>query len=313
MNKKIIIDSDMAFGSPNADVDDSLAILMAFALELNVIGINAVGGNVSADKASRNIDKLLKRIGRERVIHSFSNAEPIDPYLWIHNRWDTSTEEKVERNTYPSLPDSINAIKKEIDSVSSPVTIVTIGPMTNIAMFLKTYPEYKERIESIYSMGGTISMPGVKNSPVEFNIKGDPEAAETVFSCGIPLWLFPLDVTKKKRIYPETIESWKNTDGIIKEFYDASIKFMEHRAKRDGYSPAYAFYHDVMPIVALCHPEFFVFSPCSISVELNNCPTRGVTVIDRTKGDSRVAIDVDAEGLFSFVKETISNKYRGVL
>ena len=74
MNKKIIIDSDMAFGSPNADVDDSLAILMAFALELNVIGINAVGGNVSADKASRNIDKLLKRIGRERVIHSFSNC-----------------------------------------------------------------------------------------------------------------------------------------------------------------------------------------------------------------------------------------------
>lgn len=308
MSRRIIIDSDMAFGSPNADVDDALAILVAFRLGLDIVGINAVGGNVSADKASRNIDTLLKRLGHGDLDHSFSMSEPIDPSLWVHKRWNGSSESMVSRKEYPNLKDSVSTLRDEIDSVDGNVTIVTIGPMTNIAMFIRIFPDYIPRIDSIYSMGGSINMPGVENGPSEFNIKADPEAADTVFSSGIPVVLFPLDVTKKKRIYPETISGWKDKKGLIGEFYEASITFMKHRAMRDGYSPAYAFYHDVMPIMALVHPEFFTFLPCSISVELNHGGnTRGVTVIDRKKGVCRVAIDVDAEGLFTLVEKLISS------
>lgn len=312
MSRKIIIDSDMAFGSPDADVDDSLAILTAFALNLDVIGVNASGGNVSSDKSSRNIDKLLKRVGKEDVCHSFSASLPLDPAFWVKDRWTKSKEENVRREEFPELFDSVTALKNEIDSTESSVTIVTIGPLTNIAQFIRIHPDYIPRISEIYSMGGSINMPGVANGPAEFNIKVDPEAAEIVFSSGIPVVLFPLDVTKKKRIYPETIAKWKNLKGLLYEFYEASIAFMEHRAKRDGYSPAYAFYHDVLPVIALVKPEFFTFLPCNISVELNDGPARGVTLIDRRQGNCKVAVDVDSEALFAFMEDAIIPFYGGV-
>ena len=310
MSGKIIIDSDMAFGSPYADIDDSLAILTAFALGLDVIGVNAVGGNVSADKASRNIDNLLKRIGRGDVMHSFSSSEPLDPTLWVHERWSKSVEEKVDRKSYPSLPDSVTALRREIDSVPDKVTIVTIGPMTNLASFIRTFPDYIPRIEAVYSMGGTINMPGVGNGPAEFNIKADPEAAEIVFS-SLPVTLFPLDVTKKKKIYPETIEKWSDQKGLIHDLYEASVSFMDYRAKRDGYTPSYAFYHDVLPIVGLVHPEYFSLLSCSVSVELNSGLTKGVTVVDRRGGNCRVAVDVDSEAVFSFVENELIRAFGG--
>lgn len=308
---KIIIDTDMAFGSPKADIDDALALLMAFSLDLNIEAVTAVGGNVSADKASRNIDTLLNRIGKESVHHSYSAANPIDPFNWVFSRWNSSDEGFVHRSNFPALASSVDVIKQTIESSDEPVVIVTLGPMTNVATFLKLYPYLSSKIETIYSMGGSIHTEGVAKSFVEFNIKSDPEAAFVVFSSSIPVHLFPLDVTKKKKIYPETIERWSVYDGLIRDLYKASVSFMGYRAKRDGYEPTYAFYHDVLPVVALVHPEFFVLEKCSISVELNSGINRGLTLIDTTKDGCYVATDVDCDSLFSFIEGQILSHFGG--
>lgn len=309
MARSVIIDTDIAFGSPDADVDDALAVLSAFSLGLEVKALTAVGGNVSADKASRNLDRLLARIGKSDVPHSYSCSEPMDPSRWVHGRWNMSKEQFVSGSLFPGKLSSVELMRRTIMESDSCVTIVTIGPMTNLALLLTMYPDSAGKIDSVYSMGGSVSMPGVGNGPAEFNIKADPEAAEIVFSSGIPVTLFPLDVTKLKKIFPETICRWKAKKGIIHDFYSSSVAFMDFRAKRDGYSPAFAFYHDMLPVIGMVRPDMFVFRECTITVELNDCRSRGVTLVDERPGRHRIAVSAASDELFSFAEESILGTY----
>ena len=254
--RKIIIDTDIAFGTAGADIDDAVALLCALKLDNgNVIAVTPVGGNVSSENASANLDGLLKRVGKESLAHGTSKALPIDPSFWVEDRW--KKHERNERSLDSSLLQSVLLLKKTLEE-NEAVTIITIGPMTNIAYLLRQYPYLKNSIKEILSMCGSISTPGVNSGRAEFNILSDPEAASIVFSSGIPITAFPLDVTKKRKIFPEDVLAWNPHLGLLQELSDASVSFMEYRAKRDGYSPAYAFFHDVLPVIYIDHPEFNV-------------------------------------------------------
>ena len=305
----LIIDTDMAFGSPCADIDDAVALLFAFSSpELCVKAVSAAGGNAPPDRVSRNIDMLLSMIS-ENVPHSFSASRPLDPWFWVNGRWSASKEEPVRRTGYCNLPDSVSLMHSVLSSSQSPMTIVTIGPMTNTALLLLQYPDDSEKINRIVSMGGSIHMEGVAGGPAEFNIKADPEAASIVFSSGIPVCLFPLDVTKKKKIYPETIASWSEKGALVRRLRDASTAFMEYRSKRDGYFPPYSFFHDILPLVYLVRPDFFEIKSASISIDLFGNMTRGVTTIDFTEEGAFVATDADSDAIFDFVENHIMERF----
>ena len=308
----LIIDTDMAFGSSCADIDDAVALLFAFSSpELCVKAVSAAGGNAPPDRVSRNIDMLLSTIS-EDVPHSFSASRPLDPWFWVDGRWSASKEEPVSRQVYQHLPDSVSLMHSVLSSSPFPMTIVTIGPMTNTALLLLQYPEDSRKIDRIVSMGGSIHMEGVSGGPAEFNIKADPEAASIIFSSGIPVCLFPLDVTKKKRFYPETIAEWKERGPMIRSLHDAAVAFMEHRARRDGYSPAYSFFHDMLPLVYLAAPQFFVMKSCSVSVDLHGSLTRGVTLFDFNGSAAMTAVDVKADDVFRFAEERIMERFGSI-
>ncbi len=309
---RIIIDTDMAFGSPNADIDDAVALLFAFASpELDVMAVTAAGGNAAPDKVSRNIDALLSRTGVS-VRHSFSSARPLDPEFWVSGRWQSSPEAPVSGSAYPGLHDSVSVMREALLEGEDSKTVVTIGPMTNVAMLLLQYPEMRERISRIVSMGGSIHETGTGGGPAEFNIRTDPEAAAIVLSSGIPAVMFPLDVTKKKRFYPETIAEWKEQGPMIRSLHDAAVAFMEHRARRDGYSPAYSFFHDMLPLVYLAAPQFFVMKSCSVSVDLHGSLTRGVTLFDFSGSAAMTAVDSESDDVFRFAEERIMERFGSI-
>ncbi len=303
---RLIIDTDIAFGSPSADTDDAAALLFAFA-HYDVAAVTPVGGNAAPDKASRNLDAILSAIGKSDVPHAFSSSKPMDPRFWVNSRWSSSPEASVTIANADNRLSSVELMRKTLEE-NDGIIIVSIGPMTNLGLLLTEYPEMAERIRCIVSMGGSIRTPGVAGGAAEFNILSDPIAASAVFRSGVETYLFPLDVTKKKKIFPETIASWRK-GKLLSSFADAAEAFMVHRACRDGYSPPYAFLHDVLPLVYLARPELFDMRECSISVDVSDSEGRGTTVVDFRGNGSYIAADCDSEEIFSFVSASLIENY----
>ena len=305
----LVIDTDMAYGSPQADIDDAVALLFALASpEFDLLAVSAAGGNAAPGCVSRNLDSLLRLVSAD-IPHSFSCSRPIDPGFWVNARWSSSPAKPAARSEYPDLPDSVQLLYSTLSASAEPVTLVTIGPMTTTALLLIQHPDSAGTVGRIVSMGGSIHMDGVAGGPAEFNIKADPEAAAAVFSSGIPVFLFPLDVTKKKRIYPETIASWEGRGPLIRSLREASVAFMKHRAERDGYYPPYAFFHDVLPLAYLADPSLFTMRECSVSVDLHGDLTRGVTVFDMASSGAHVAVDVDSDRVLALAEGRIMERF----
>ena len=151
----LVIDTDMAYGSPQADIDDAVALLFALASpEFDLLAVSAAGGNAAPGCVSRNLDSLLRLVSAD-IPHSFSCSRPIDPGFWVNARWSSSPAKPAARSEYPDLPDSVQLLYSTLSASAEPVTLVTIGPMTNTALLLIQHPDIAGKIGRIVSMGGS--------------------------------------------------------------------------------------------------------------------------------------------------------------
>lgn len=308
--RAVIIDTDLAFGSPHADVDDVVALLLCLASDqFSVRAVLASGGNVPSERASAHIENVLTRTGNAHIPHSYSIARPFDPSLWVQMRWKNLEEEYLP----PPPPDALNSaalLTKILLESDEPLDLITIGALSNVAIAYTHNPAIAQKIGRIYMMGGSQRMRGV-GILSEFNIAVDPIAASIVFESGIPITMFGLDVTKKRRIYPKDIQPWNNsTMPFVKELHDAAVSFMKYRAKRDNYDEPYAFFHDAMPVLYCMYPHLFNIKKCTIRVDTDGEYTRGMTVIDfkERKGKKlchEVALDVDADECLNVIIQDI--------
>lgn len=317
MSTKVFIDTDIALGSQNADVDDAVAILLALCEPtLEIVGISPCSGNVPGIKSGPNLDALLVRSGKEDIPHASCAAASWDQSGWVQEtRWN-----KQPKEDHPSVfgngQSASEFLAQTVLHSEEPVTVITIGPLTNIATALASHSDCKTHIKEIRMMGGTWKMPGIQGQLKEFNMLCDPEAAHFVMQSGIPIVMFPLDVTKKRKVTPEDVQCWVDSDSpFLQKLGICCQNFMTYRAKRDGYDSPYAFFHDVMPIISLLHPSWFTLSPCDLQVDVDGAYTRGMTVIDfkkRTRPELRdsIAIDVDAEAVFHYVISKLSESYK---
>ena len=321
----MIIDTDLAFGSANADIDDALAILLALAHpeRFNVLAVTAVSGNVDAVRASANIDLFLNRLGFGHVPHCASGTRPWDDRFWVKTRWDrqeqsTLEKEKATQLKYQMDGKACDLMRDVLRSSQEPVTLVCIGPLTNLALVLSIEPELSSKIGLVACMGGAHLVPGVANGPAEFNILADPEAASFVFNTGINIVLFPLDVTKKQAIIPDDLEKWKSTrSSFLSDLADAAIAYMYHRSEMYHQEEPYMFFHDAMPVIWLLEQKYFEIHPCQISIDCSGEFTRGMTIVDTQvrngrKLDHRMAFDADAKFILDFVLRDLVDCYRGI-
>jgi inosine-uridine nucleoside N-ribohydrolase len=318
--RKILIDTDIAFGSRNADVDDVLSILLALAEpSLDVVAITPVGGNVSVDKASNNLHKFLSRIGRASIPHAWSSARPLDPYLKIKaERWDKAPMENIVKALDAPEVDSVDLILKTIREASEPLTLMTIGPLTNVGLALAKEPGAAAGIGEIVMMGGSFRKPGI-HGYAEFNIWADPYAAAIVFNSGIPIAMFGLDVTKKRKVRPADIEPW-NLPGspLVTELYGSYLDYMRYRSELYGEPEPFAFFHDAFPMAYLVKPEMFSLKPCRIEVDLDGELNYAATLVDfgttpRSGAvvNHKIALDVDDAALLEYVLFTVTREWEG--
>ncbi|MFV0255286.1 MAG: nucleoside hydrolase [Erysipelotrichaceae bacterium] len=277
--RKIIIDCDPG-------IDDAFAITIALRdPSFDVLGIHTVSGNVSVENTTRNAQGLLYLLGSDVPVH-MGSSEPlvIEPiYASDVHGANGFSEYKFDDDKLSPLSclSSIDAYKKVLSESNERVTIIAMGPLTNIAILLKSYPELKKKIECISLMGG-----GIKGGNVtvagEFNFYADPHSAAIVFNSGVDIVMAGLDVTEAAKIYKEDIEEIKNKGGelglCLHEIYQNLLN--KNFSEGNGYT---ATPHDSVAVLCLLHPELFEGRDLFVEIDFSEGRTRGMSIADVRK------------------------------
>ena len=193
----ILIDTDPG-------IDDALALLFAWnSPEIQVEAITTVAGNVPVDIANTNLQRLLalrKPVPRPLVAAGASG--PLARALTTATRYhgEDGLGDLPDWPDVAPLPGSPDAVSVIIDLArrhERALTIVALGPLTNLALALKEDAAALGRVGRVVAMGGAVDVPGNVTPTAEFNMSVDPEAAHRVFAAGLPIELVPLDATRQ--------------------------------------------------------------------------------------------------------------------
>lgn len=289
--RPIIIDTDPG-------IDDAIAIAIALkAEELDVRLFTTVVGNVSLDKVTNNLLKLLTFWDVDIPV-AIGASEPLIEKLVdasnVHGETGMDGFDFPIPKTNNVLKEhAVEAMRRVIMTSKEKITLVPIGPLTNIALLFKTYPEVKEKIEEIVLMGGS-STRGNRGVMSEFNIATDPEAAHIIFDSGVPLVMAGLDVGWKALVYPHDSIQIKDMGKTGNMIYSLLQRY-RGRGLKNGLKM-----YDSTAIAYLLQPEMYEIKETYVEVELNGKLTRGTTVVDlqnylKKEPNAKVLTDINEE------------------
>ena len=309
MPQKIIIDTDPG-------QDDAVAILLALASpELELLGITCVAGNVPLARTTRNARVVCELAGR-REVPVFAGCDgpmrrPLVTAEHVHGKTGLDGADLPD----PTMPlQPRHAVEFLIDTLRAEppgtVTLVPIGPLTNIATAFERAPDIVSRVQRIVLMGGAYFEVGNITPAAEFNIYVDPEAAEIVFRAGVPVVVVPLDVTHKVLTTPERIDAFRALNTPVGAAVAGWTDFFE-RFDMAKYGSAGAPLHDPCTIAWLLRPELFTGREINVEIETEGRFTTGMTVADWWGVSGRAANalflgGVDADGFYALLTERLA-------
>lgn len=285
-------------------IDDAAAIAAAiFAPELDLQLMTTVAGNVSVEKTTRNALQLLHFWDANIPLAQGAAAplvRPLRDAASVHGESGMEGYDFVEHNRQPLAKPAFQAIRDALMLSPEPVTLVAIGPLTNIALLLTQYPECRFNIRRLVIMGGSAGR-GNFTPNAEFNIAIDPEAAALVFRSGLDIVMCGLDVTNQALLAPEYLASLPalNKTGAM-----LHALFSHYRS--GGLRM-----HDLCAIAWLVRPELFTLQSCFVAVETQGQYTAGTTVVDiegrlGQPANAQVALGLDVAGFQTWVAEVLS-------
>lgn len=283
MNKikpKIIIDTDPGH-------DDVLALILLIKSKLvDIKAITTVAGNSTIENVTRNAQYILDLLKEKNVPIYSGKSNPIVKTLIVADVHGKSGLDGVDKTkTIFSLTD--NADEKIIEIVKKyphEITLLTIGPLSNIARAFIKDALLPKLIKKLVIMGGAINVPGNKSRVAEFNIFVDPEAADIVFKSVTPKILIPLDVCNDLILFLSDFEDIKNPRiripllMMMKKF----IKGIEEYEGTKG-----ALVYDAIAGYYLINPNAFLLEDMDILIETKGEHTTGMTVPEKRKGEEK--------------------------
>lgn len=289
--------------------DDAIAWMLAKASPaLDIRAVTSCAGNQTIEKTTYNARRVCTLLGIDAPI-AMGRPRPLlsDPVTAgnIHGQTGLDGPALPEPAMELSGLGAVELMAEVLRTSETPVTIVSTGPQTNVAALLLAHPELKGKIGRISLMGGGIAY-GNWTPAAEFNILVDPEAAQAVFSSGIPVQMAGLDVTEKALIFPEDFERIRAVGNqvarVVAEWLDFFYRF--HRSI--GYAGAPV--HDPCAVASLLHPELFTIQEMYVEVETAGEYCRGATVGDLRAGrapNARCLMDVDRQGFADLLVEAV--------
>ncbi len=306
--RNIIIDTDPG-------QDDAVAILLALGSpELAVLGITAVAGNVPLALTEKNVRTICELADRSDIPVYAGAIRPLVRKLvtaeYVHGKTGLNGPVLPE----PTMPlQEQHAVDFIVETLMAEaeksVTLCVLGPLTNIALAMIREPKIVPRIAEIVLMGGGCFEGGNTTPAAEFNIYVDPHAAKIVFEAGVPITMFPLDVTHKALTTRKRVQEFRdmNTKAgtATAELLDFFERFDEVKYGTEG-GPL----HDPNVIAWLLKPELYSGRHINIEIETTSELTMGMTVADwwgvtdRPKNAFFVR-NLDADGFYNLLIERI--------
>ncbi len=278
MPERILIDTDPG-------IDDAMAILLALASpEVQVEGVTVVFGN-SGDVAllARNALAILELAGHTGIPVAVGAANPL--VRSYHGRGSSIHGDNglgdVELSPPTASPIAQNAAHFIIDTcLANPgeITLVTLGPLTNIALALHIRPDLPRYVRRLVMMGGAVNAVGNVSPVAEANVHNDPEAARLVFNAGWEITMAGLDVTMQVHMDDEYLGGLRALGNHAGQFVWDITRFYIAAYHRFGYENMVV--HDSCALMAIIRPEFFTSQFAYVDVETSGELTRGQTIGD---------------------------------
>lgn len=295
--------------------DDAIALLLALASpELEVIGVTTVAGNTTLSKTTANALKVLELVGRSDIPVAAGCDRPLMRELVVaenvHGTSGLDGPMLASPTTSTIDAHAVEFLAEQILGSDRPVTLVPVGPLTNIAVLLSLHPDVAANVAEIVLMGGAIGTGNVTPA-AEFNIYVDPEAAHRVFHSGIPLTMIGLDATHQALLNRGHAEVLRGR-GVVGKFVAELLDFFivnhpRHYDVRSGVP-----IHDALAVAHLIWPGLLTTERVAVTVETESKLCRGRTVVDMwgvtsMEPNARVGTEVDSESFARLLVERLSS------
>src|SRR6266481_1709473 len=271
---RVMIDTDPG-------VDDAFALLLAMrSPELKIEAITAVAGNVPLDLTLPNALRMVEIAGRREIPVAAGARAPLVRRLvtatYAHGENGLGGAVFPEPKTRPIAEPAAEFIRRVVRKYPGEVTLIPIGPLTNIATALKLDPELAGMVRGIVMMGGSLS--GGNITPVaEFNIYVDPEAARIVFQSGVPITMVGLDATRKTSLTEEHVGTLEAAQNPVSQAAAKIGRNAINRNRDRGFLVGPNM-HDSLAVAAFLDPSILTFKDYYVDVETYGELTAGETL-----------------------------------
>jgi inosine-uridine nucleoside N-ribohydrolase len=298
---RVIIDTDPAMGSVGGDPEDCFAIMLALnSPELQVEGITVVQGNVPVDHGYANAVHWLELLGRSEVPVMAGLELPMSPVRTRQRRW-LEQRGKLERlvpRRQPAAgdPHAVDYLIETVLENPGEITLITIGPLTNVALAHLREREFARRLGGVVMMGGNAAVPGNITPMAEFNIWSDPDAASIFFEAGVPITMVGLDVCEKTHLEESTVQVLSENPTELSRFVAQAVTpWIEFLAAANGSADFHLY--DSLAVAVAAKPDLVTTREAFVAVETEgrHCEGATVTYLDPTLRKLVAKRDVNAQ------------------
>ena len=297
--RRVVIDTDPG-------TDDALALLMALnSPDLLIEGITTVGGNATLAETTNNALRLVDHVARWREVPIAVGADRPARGSFTHAYHVHGVEglgvHLPATTLKPHRADAVDFIRDRVSTLPGRLTVIALGPLTNVAAALDGRPDIANAISEIVVMGGAVEVRGNVTPYAEFNIYEDPWSANAVFTSGVPVTLVGLDVTHRTFLHRRGGPQWF---GGTSKSADLANRILAERFRERA--DAQEFYlHDPLAVAAAIEPDILTYRRAQVSV-VTDGNERGRTVASCGDGPVNVAVGVDVERSVEVVRTLIS-------
>ena len=309
---KIIMDVDTG-------IDDAIAMCLACGNEkFDVIGFTTCFGNRKIETTTANTLKILELINKPHIPVAVGAQKPL---VKIHNHPEVScvhgrdglgdlANPLPEPTIKPVEMSAVQFMAEKLAESDGDITLVPVGPLTNIAVLLLAHPELKCKIKQIALMGGS-TLKGNATPTSEANIMADPEAASIVFNSGVKILMAGLDASWQGYISFEELDEYKKNGNRLSDTICKMCGIYEEHYKLRMKNPGLAM-HDSFPLAWLLNPQLVQCEDFYVSVDIDGRYTYGMTVTDRYNTlkkapNATVALNIQRQAFIALIKQSIEN------
>ena len=305
MKKKMILDCDTGH-------DDAIALMVASKHpEIELLGVTVVAGNQTLPKTLKNTLHVADHLGLDVPVYGGMSLPLVrEQYVADDVHGETGLDGPVFGQLHKNA-EKKHAVLYLIDTLMASdgdITLVPVGPLTNIATAMRMEPRIVSKIREIVLMGGAVGL-GNASPAGEFNIYADPEAAHIVFTSGVKITMMPLDLTNTALANMEIIERMEGIGNKAGKLFGDIMRFTFSSQSVNGLEAGPV--HDVTAVTYLVAPELYKTQDMFVEIDTNRYgPCYGRTVCDANdryhkKPNATVGLSIDLDHFWDLVEDTL--------